>query len=112
MKQTLDPNTFRQGDVLVIRTDAIPAEALDVTAKKGRVVLHHGEAANHYHAFYDGGVQVYAPKDKTRATHLRVVEAAYLRHEEHDPATLPPGTYKIPVQVEHLDDMEPRVVAD
>jgi hypothetical protein len=35
-----------------------------------------------------------------------------VRHEEHDPITLPAGYYDLPEQVEWTDEDEPRVVED
>lgn len=107
---------FRQGDVLLVRADSIPEDCEDVTPKNGRVVLQHGEATGHAHAFYDRGVRVFAPKGSAkgaRPTYLQVVRTtAYLKHEEHSPVSLPPGIYRLPTQVEHSDEDEPRVVAD
>lgn len=109
----LKPFEMRQGDVLLVRVEALPEGLTDITPKKGRVVLQHGEATGHAHAFYDRGVQVFARDAKAvRPEYLRVVKTAYLKHEEHSPATLPPGLYQLPTQVEHTDDDEPRVVED
>lgn len=112
----LKPLEFRQGDVLLTRIESLPADLEEVTPKSGRVVLQHGEATGHAHAFYDRGVKVFAPKGApkgSRPTHLQVVKkTALLRHEEHSPASLPPGIYRMPTQVEHTDDDEPRVVED
>jgi hypothetical protein len=109
----LKPFEFRQGDVLLVRVEALPEGLEDITPKRGRVVLQHGEATGHAHAFYNRGVQVFARDAKaSRPEYLRVVKTAYLKHEEHAPATLPPGLYKLPTQVEHSDDLEPRVVED
>lgn len=109
----LKPLEFRQGDVLLMRVSELPEGLADITPKKGRVVLQHGEATGHAHAFYDRGVQVFARDAKAaRPEYLRVVKTAYLNHEEHSPATIPPGIYRMPTQVEHTDDLEPRVVED
>ncbi len=109
----LKPFEFRQGDVLLVRVDALPEGLADITPKSGRVVLQFGEVTGHAHAFYDRGVQVFARDAKaTRPEYLRVVKTAYLRHEEHSPAKLPAGLYRMPTQVEHTDDLEPRVVED
>lgn len=104
---------FRQGDVNLVRVSELPSGLHDITPKTGRVVLQFGEVTNHAHAFYERGVQVFArDKKATRPEYLRVVKTAYLRHEEHSPATLPPGIYRMPTQVEHSDNDEPIVVAD
>lgn len=109
----LKPFEFRQGDVLMVLVKDLPAGLDEVTPRAGRVVLQHGEATGHAHAFYDRGVQVFARDAKAaRPEYLRVVKTARLKHEEHSPATLPPGLYKLPTQVEHSDAEEPIVVAD
>jgi len=110
----LNDENLRQGDVNLVRVNKLPPNMDDVTPKTGRVVLMHGEATGHAHAFYDGGVSVYrSPKSKSdRPDYLRVVETAYLKHEEHTEAKVPPGLYRITTQVEHTDDDEPIVVAD
>lgn len=111
--EKLDDKAFRQGDCFLVRVDSMPDGLHDITPKKGKVVLMEGEATGHFHAFYDRGVQVYARDAKaTRPEYLRVVKNARLKHEEHSPATLPPGIYKLPTQVEHSDAEEPIVVAD
>jgi hypothetical protein len=113
VKTKLDERIFRQGDVMLVRVDELPAGLEDITPKAGRVVLLQGEATNHFHAFYDRGVQVYArDKKAARPEYLRVVETAYLKHEEHETAKLPPGLYRMPVQTEHQDSDEPIVVSD
>lgn len=109
----LKPFEFRQGDVLLMRVDTLPEGLTDITPKKGRVVLQFGENTGHAHAFYDRGVHVFARDAKApRPEYLRVVKTAKLLHEEHSPATLPPGLYRLPAQVEHGDDLEPRIVED
>lgn len=113
-KQELNPGIMRQGDVLCVRVDSMPSGLIDITPPKGRVVLQWGEATGHAHAFYDRGVKVFArDKKATRPEYLQVVRTtALLRHEEHETVKLPPGIYRLPHQVEHTDDDEPRVVGD
>lgn len=112
----LKPFEFRQGDVLMVLVKDLPAGLDEVTPRAGRVVLQHGEATGHAHAFYDRGVKVFAPKGAAKAarpTYLQVVrKTALLKHEEHETVKLPPGIYRLPTQVEHSDADEPRVVAD
>lgn len=111
--EKLDNKAFRQGDCFLVRVDSMPEGLHDITPARGRIVLMAGEATGHHHAFYDRGVQVFARDAKAaRPEYLRVVKTAYLKHEEHSPATLPPGLYRLPTQVEHTDEDEPRAVAD
>lgn len=101
----------RQGDVLLLAADSIPADAVDVTPKEDRVILKWGEATNHAHAFYQPAhVRVFETPAKAR--YLHVVETSYLKHEEHSTVEVPPGVYKLPTQVEWSDSDEPIAVAD
>lgn len=101
--------TIRQGDVLLLPADSLPDDLEDCTPKKGRAIVMEGEATGHAHAFYDGGVKLYKPKDAARPTHLRVVTTAFLRHEEHETAKVPPGIYRIPQQSEYTPEELRRV---
>ena len=102
--------TIRQGDVLLIPVTKLPEDVEECTPDKGRVVLMEGEATGHAHAFYDQPVRVFKPKGMNRPTYLRVVETeAFLRHEEHETAKVPPGIYKIPQQSEYAPEELRRV---
>lgn len=105
---------YRQGDILLIPDST--AEAGDIIERdNGRIVLAYGEVTGHAHAFADDHVTMFAApaKSKTADRVLRVVgNVASLRHEEHAPITVPPGTYRVVRQREWTDADEPRVVAD
>jgi hypothetical protein len=102
-------NTIRQGDVLLIPVNALPEDLLEM-AYEGRAVVMEGEATGHAHAFYDGGVKLYKAPKAARPSYLRVVETeAFLRHEEHETATIPPGIYQIPQQSEYTPEELRRV---
>ena len=100
----------RQGDVLMLAAKQLPADATDVTPKGECVVIKWGEATGHAHAFYGQPVPLYETPKKERF--LRVVETSYLKHEEHSTVEVPPGVYKLPLQVEWSDQDEPIAVAD
>jgi hypothetical protein len=103
---------FRQGDILLIRDDAAQAGAV-IDRDNGRVVLAYGEATGHAHAFDVAHVTMFQPKAKARDRVLKVVgNVAYLKHDEHSPIEIPPGTYRVVRQREWSDDQEPRIVAD
>lgn len=107
----LDSNILRQGDVLLVRVNEIDPTAQPLKPTGDRVVLKEGEATGHAHAFYERErVSLHETARKDR--HLKVVQTAYLRHEEHTEAPIVPGIYDLPVQVEWTDEDEPRVVAD
>lgn len=111
--ERLNESIIRQGDVNLVRVDALPEGLEDITPASGRVVLLNGEATGHAHADYDRRIRVFARSKKAeRPEYLRVVETAYLKHEEHTTVAIPAGLYRMPPQVEHTDDDEPRVVED
>ncbi len=90
---------YRQGDVLLLGVDEEPRGA-EVPRENGRVVLAHGEATGHAHVLTDKGAMLYdIPESQDR--HLRLVHSAYLRHDEHAPIELPPGTYRVRRQREY-----------
>ena len=100
---------IRQGDVLLIPVKALP-EDLEEMKYEDRAVVMEGEATGHAHAFYDGGVRLYKAPKAARPSYLRVVETeAFLRHEEHETAKVPPGIYKIPQQSEYTPEELRRV---
>lgn len=96
---------IRQGDVLLIAIDAIPAGAKDVTPED-RIVLAHGEVTGHAHALYEPLTKT-KPAGKARAwdagaeRFLQVVTETPVRHEEHGHIPVPPGNYKIVQQREY-----------
>lgn len=95
---------YRQGDVLLIRVEAAPAgETRPVPREGERIVLAHGELTGHAHAIADADAELRA--DAARRRWLRVGAAgATLRHEEHAPIALPPGTYRVVQQREYAPD--------
>jgi hypothetical protein len=101
---------YRQGDVLIVqRTDKL-AEVTTVTHDGDALVLAHGEATGHKHAFYAAPEAEVLASPKGR--HLKLVVNRGLSHEEHSPIEIPAGVYDLPRQVEWNDELEPRVVAD
>lgn len=122
--------SFRQGDVLTVleSIDKIPAGAVEVKTEQGRVVLAYGEVTGHAHAIYE---QTSATKMWAigKVKYLEVMAHAMvmpsdvqlfigeggeprefgadprpgvaLKHEEHTIHIIPPGLYKLPVQVEY-----------
>lgn len=100
---------FRQGDVLIEKCDAIPANAKPQD-DKDRVVLAYGEVTGHAHAFYGANVTRYLA-DEGGGTFIRVKKAAKLKHEEHSTINVPPGDYRVIRQREYSPE-EIRQVAD
>lgn len=91
---------IRQGDVSLIQVSAIPYNAFEIKTEQNRVVLAYGEVTGHAHAIYEDIDQVRVWADG-KVKYLEVMATVMLRHEEHTHALLPPGIYKLPVQVEY-----------
>lgn len=106
---------YRQGDVLIVATDSIKADAKTVVPRdNGRIVLAYGEVTGHAHAIADeGAVLLAAPDTEDRFLQIMAQSGVELRHEEHATITLPPGNYIVRRQREYTSaDMEPIRVAD
>lgn len=102
----------RQGDVLMMEVDAIPAEAMAHVrpSDQGRVILAYGEVTGHAHALAEGTATGYGPSDD--AFWLEVVPGATVTHEEHDPITIPSHIRRLAIvrQREYSGAGERRVV--
>ena len=119
---------LRQGDVQLQQVSALPDGCSEIAPKGNRIVLAHGEVTGHAHAVYDHITLTPAAADEiaenaiARAQSkaklwlapngdrfLQVSETVTLKHEEHTAHTLPPGVYKLPVQVEYAPSELQRV---
>ena len=112
---------YRQGDVLLVETAAVPADATQLARDgAGRLVLAHGEATGHAHVFRAPGVCSYSTMTDAEMDLVVVgVGGATLLHQttdgrqaDHNSIVVPPGSYELPVQVEHSPKQAPRIVAD
>lgn len=103
--QKLNEKIIRQGDVLLVQVNTAPKVKPSATA----VVLRHGEATGHSHQFMAESRVSFLGRDGAQ---VKVGAVAKLLHEEHAPATVLPGIYDMPTQVEWTDANEPRVVQD
>lgn len=117
---------YAQGDVVLVEVDApdLPANRIR-TSIDDAVVLAQGEHTGHRHAFY-GGATLYHDAALARHVpsdlyigHVKVgPEGALLEHGpargikgDHDPISIPPGTYVARRQREFTGDA-PRHVLD
>lgn len=101
---------LRQGDVLLVPVDGVPADGKKVKRQGGRVILAAGEVTGHHHAIRDAGV---ALLDVGERRFVTVPETgAELKHEEHSTIQVAPGTYEVIIQREYDDAEEWRRVAD
>lgn len=96
---------WRHGDVLIAPVAAIPAAA----AKRTAPVLAHGEVTGHSHRLAEPQAAEYWEYDGVIFMQI-VTENATLIHEEHQPITLPRGTYRVWQQREYTPQEIRRVV--
>lgn len=105
---------IRQGDVMVERIAALPAELKPVSAKGkigNRFVLAHGEVTGHHHSIADTECEMY--EDAQGNYFIRVPQGrpANLTHQEHSTLVLAPGDYRVTRQREYTPE-ELRQVRD
>lgn len=89
---------IRQGDVLLLPIEAIPASAKVQARDNGRVILAYGEVTGHAHAITNPGVTRLADGI---AEYLCAPEGCTLDHEEHSAIEIEPGNYRIVHQREY-----------
>lgn len=104
------PHIIRQGDVLLISVDKLPAGAKDVTPKDD-VILAYGEVTGHAHRIVQ---TIDAPKvrvwDAGAERFLQIVDsAAAVTHEEHTTVTFERPLYQQIHQVEERGEVVRRV---
>lgn len=111
--------TFRQGDVLLVRVSGIfnkgiPKGAKDITPKDARIVLAFGEVTGHAHALEEAKIGKAKLWDAGAERFLQVLEKTALTHEEHSPIALEAGVYKVVQQREYApeDLAKSRYVSD
>ena len=116
---------IRQGDVLLTPVATLPKGCIEIPNDNGRIVLAYGEVTGHAHAIADHRTAAGGLRDQQRAEEmaealiartrtkarllqapngerfLEVTEAVTLKHEEHSAHEIPPGFYKLPIQVEY-----------
>ena len=81
---------YRQGDVLLVKTDVLP-EGAEKQHDEDRIVLAWGAVTGHAHAISAAYATRYQWKDDVL---VDVKEGAELVHEEHGAISLAPGVYR------------------
>ncbi len=96
---------WRQGDVYLIATSALPATG----RVERRPVLAEGEVTGHAHRLDDpASGHVFSVGEKLFLEVL--ADCATIVHEEHGPVTLPRGGYEVRIQREYSPQEIRRVV--
>lgn len=87
---------WRHGDVLIAHTQNIPTEVV----RSASTILVRGEITGHSHRVEDANAaQVWIARNGE--IYLKILAATRIIHEEHQPITLPPGTYRVWQQREY-----------
>ena len=110
MSSSTDPQALRgivrQGDVLLVPVEELPARRAERVASGPRIVLAEGEATGRAHVVLGRAHLVHsktAPSWRgVGQTHLVVEEPASLVHDEHEAIGLAPGVYHVRRQREYV----------
>jgi len=89
------PILYRQGDVLLMAVDSVPADAQPVARDDGRIVLAYGEVTGHAHAIDAPESEATLLSVSEERRFLRLMADVDLAHEEHATIHLPPGVYRV-----------------
>lgn len=103
---------LRQGDVLLVPVDQIPADAKPRKGKD-RLILARGEVTGHHHSLVaERGGEIDVLETKAGEVFARIMAApAREVHQEHAAIEVPPGNYQVVIQREY-HPQEIRRVAD
>jgi hypothetical protein len=97
MKKRNTTIQFRQGDVLLIKSDSIPSG--DKTkAENGRLILARGEATGHHHSVLEDDAELIQEGERML---LNVLRETSLVHQEHGAIVIAAGVYEIKRQREY-----------
>ena len=95
----------RQGDVLLIPVDQVPAQSIPVAHPAGRATLALGEATGHAHVVV--GDERVTMREWMSDRYVVLARNAQLVHEEHAAIPVCPGAYLVVLQREYA----PQVIA-
>lgn len=112
---------YRQGDVLLVAINEIPANATKLERENGKAVLAHGEATGHHHAISAPEAELSAvategeqiiTADQAAELYLLVhgTDPVDLTHQEHATISVEPGAYRVVRQREYAPDEIRRVI--
>jgi hypothetical protein len=102
---------WQQGDVIVRKVKDFPdGERIRDTLTNNKT-LALGEATGHHHSFVDAddnAVDVFRILNKV---YVDALKPSVLKHQEHNPITIPPGKYEIEIvrETDHMSGVTRRV---
>lgn len=103
---------YRQGDVLIVAVDSIPAAVTAVKRTKRGVVLAEGEVTGHAHRIPSRSAKLFRTEEDARFMRVMGPAPVRLEHEEHKTVEIPPGQYRVSIHAEYVPGELPRQVAD
>lgn len=90
---------IRQGDVLVLPCEFIPATATQVDPQDGRLIVAYGEATGHHHSFpHRRGATLFRDDASGGRLYVDATKPVALEHQEHHALTITPGKYEVRIQ--------------
>jgi hypothetical protein len=101
-----------QGDVMLIRVDTIPENAVQVTAENGLFTIAHSETGHNHVCVCDvkekvPNIRMYSGENPLIAW-ISVNRPTVLEHQRsfdtHEPIMIPPGNYEIRRQREYVPE--------
>jgi hypothetical protein len=120
MEKNIIKKIARQGDVALVKVDALPAGLTETDRDEyGRIVLAYGEHSGHAHTIRDKNVLGLSMAGVDEVEYLQVSGGggATLNHEyisgqmaDHLPISLTEGFYRVVRQVEYSPEAIKRVV--
>jgi len=83
---------IQQGDTLYKSIEVLPDGCTEVKRKKETIIIAEGEHTGHAHRIFDVDAFLYELNGKL---YLKNEKMVTVKHEEHAPVTIPPGTWEI-----------------
>ena len=91
-----------QGDVFFSKVRAIPQSVTCVSRSERGCIIAKGEATGHAHVI-DGDIELY---EKDGVLFIKIANEVEVRHEEHQPVLISPGTWRVGIVREYDPFME------
>lgn len=87
---------LRQGDILLVPVEKVPANLTEVPREAGKIVLAEGEATGHLHAI-DSEEATFLAADlaEIEGRFLVVESEVAITHPEHSTVPVAPGAYRV-----------------
>ena len=107
-------NSFRQGDVLLVKAGKLPSgEGRAELPVNGRLILAHGEVTGHAHAVVVGPEAPLPALKWFGQSRFLIADTPFdVVHEEHDAHHFEAGVYEVIRQFETDADLQQRQVLD